>query len=117
MRVLNQVASVFRHDFVFPAHPIEGPAIEAAGTPGPCPSAALGEGSRGLYESGQQSLPGRDAANPIPAILSAALMLRNSFALEHEAEAVERGLLSSRPEGIGRTGFRPPAMMERAAGD
>jgi 3-isopropylmalate dehydrogenase len=71
----------------------------AAGSPGLCPSATLGEGSRGLYEPSQRSNPdlaGRDAANPIPAILSAAMMLRYSFALEHEAEAVERAVTAIR---------------------
>ncbi|MCX6566664.1 MAG: isocitrate/isopropylmalate family dehydrogenase [Candidatus Aminicenantes bacterium] len=71
----------------------------AAGSPGLCPSATLGEGSRGLYEPSQRSNPdlaGRDAANPIPAILSAAMMLRYSFALENESEAVERAVTAIR---------------------
>ncbi len=71
----------------------------AAGSPGLVPSASLGEGSRGLYEPVQRSAPdlaGRDAANPIPAILCAAMMLRHSFALEPEAEAVEKAVAAIR---------------------
>ena len=67
----------------------------AAGAPHLVPSASLGEGSRGLYEPVQRPAPalaGRNAANPLPAILCAALMLRHSFGLEQEAEAVERAV-------------------------
>ena len=71
----------------------------AAGSPHLVPSASLGESSRGLYEPVQRPAPelaGRNAANPLPAILCAALMLRHSFGLEQEAEAVERAVAAVR---------------------
>jgi 3-isopropylmalate dehydrogenase len=46
----------------------------------------------GLYEPIHGSAPdiaGQDKANPIAAILSAAMMLRHSFSLEREAQAIE----------------------------
>jgi 3-isopropylmalate dehydrogenase len=63
-----------------------------AGSLGLLPSASLGEGSRGLYEPIHGSAPdiaGQGIANPIGAILSAALLLRHSLGLEREAAAVE----------------------------
>ncbi|MBU3671550.1 MAG: 3-isopropylmalate dehydrogenase, partial [Sinobacteraceae bacterium] len=53
-----------------------------AGSLGVLPSAALGEGRRGLYEPIHGSAPdiaGRGIANPCGTILSAALMLRHSL--------------------------------------
>ena len=63
-----------------------------AGSLGLLPSAALGEGSRGLYEPIHGSAPdiaGKNIANPIGSILSAALLLRHSLGLEMEATAIE----------------------------
>lgn len=54
-------------------------------------SASIG-GSAGLYEPVHGSAPdiaGRGIANPLGAILSAAMMLRHSFKLESEASAIE----------------------------
>ncbi|MDN5277636.1 MAG: 3-isopropylmalate dehydrogenase [Clostridiales bacterium] len=62
------------------------------GSLGMLPSASLGEGKLGLYEPVHGSAPdiaGQDKANPIATILSAAMMLRYSFGLEQEAQAVE----------------------------
>jgi 3-isopropylmalate dehydrogenase len=59
---------------------------------GNLPSASLGEGRLGLYEPVHGSAPdiaGQGIANPLAAILSAAMMLRHSFALEQEARAIE----------------------------
>jgi len=56
------------------------------------PSAALGEGRRGLYEPIHGSAPdiaGRGIANPCGTILSAALLLRHSLGLEREALQIE----------------------------
>ncbi|MGH8144904.1 MAG: 3-isopropylmalate dehydrogenase [Rhodanobacteraceae bacterium] len=67
-------------------------AAALAGSLGLLPSASLGNGKRGLYEPIHGSAPdiaGRDLANPIGAILSAALLLRHSLELEAEATAVE----------------------------
>lgn len=74
-----------------------------AGSLGVLPSASLGEAEggrreavrRGLYEPIHGSAPdiaGRGIANPIGTILSVAMMLRYSFGLEQEAEAVERAV-------------------------
>ncbi len=63
------------------------------GSLGMLPSAALGEaGGVGLYEPIHGSAPdiaGKGIANPLAAILSAAMMLRSTFDLQDEASAVE----------------------------
>jgi len=61
------------------------------GSLGLLPSASLGQGV-GLYEpvhGSAPSLAGKDEANPIGAILSAAMMLRHSFGLMNEASEIE----------------------------
>lgn len=63
-----------------------------AGSMGLLPSAALGDGPRGLYEPIHGSAPdiaGQGIANPIAAILSVAMLLRHSLGLHREAEAVD----------------------------
>lgn len=67
-------------------------AAALAGSLGLLPSASLGEGRQGLYEPIHGSAPdiaGTGVANPIGAILSAALLLRHSLQLETEARAIE----------------------------
>lgn len=62
------------------------------GSLGMLPSASLGEGSCGLYEPIHGSAPdiaGQDKANPLATILSAAMMLRYSFDMQEEAQAIE----------------------------
>ncbi len=66
-----------------------------AGSMGMLPSASLGDSRFGLYEPIHGSAPdiaGRGMANPLATILSAALMLRSSFDLSIEAEAVEKAV-------------------------
>jgi 3-isopropylmalate dehydrogenase len=66
-------------------------AAMVAGSIGFLPSASLGENSA-LYEPIHGSAPdiaGRNKANPVAAILSAALMLRYSFHMEVMAKAIE----------------------------
>ena len=66
-----------------------------AGSMGMLPSAALAEGSFGLYEPIHGSAPshaGKDDANPIAAIMSAAMLLRFSLHLEVEADAIEAAI-------------------------
>jgi 3-isopropylmalate dehydrogenase len=85
-----------------------------AGSIGMLPSASLGAGNKGLYEPVHGTAPdiaGRNIANPLAAILSAALMLRHSFSLEREAariEAAVRSVLASgyRTADIMRPGCR-----------
>ncbi len=80
-----------------------------AGSMGMLPSASLagmpkGGASRafGMYEPIHGSAPsraGQNVANPIATILSAAMMLRYSFNLVTEAEAVEKAVLEVLEEG------------------
>lgn len=62
------------------------------GSIGMLASASLGEGTLGLYEPIHGSAPtlaGRDIANPLATILSAAMLLRHSLSQELAAKAVE----------------------------
>jgi len=62
------------------------------GSIGMLSSASLGKTKLGLYEPSHGSAPdiaGKNIANPIATILSAAMMLRYSFDLDKEADAVE----------------------------
>jgi len=72
------------------------------GSIGMLPSASLGEGSFGLYEPIHGSAPdiaGKDKANPLATILSAAMMLRYTMHLEEEAMAVENAVNRVLEEG------------------
>ncbi len=65
------------------------------GSIGMLSSASQNETKFGLYEPSHGSAPdiaGKDIANPIATILSAAMMLRFSFDLEKEADAVENAV-------------------------
>lgn len=65
------------------------------GSIGMIPSSSLGATSCGLYEPIHGSAPdiaGQDIANPIGTILSAAMMLRYSFDIPQEANAIERSV-------------------------
>ncbi len=67
-------------------------ASKLTGSIGLLPSASLGEDKRGMYEPIHGSAPdiaGKGLANPIATILSVAMMLRLSFGLTQEADAVE----------------------------
>ncbi len=62
------------------------------GSIGMLSSASLGKTKLGLYEPSHGSAPdiaGKNIANPIATILSAAMMLRYSFDLDKEADAIE----------------------------
>lgn len=62
------------------------------GSIGMLPSASIGETGRGMYEPIHGSAPdiaGKGIANPIATILSCAMMLRYSFGLPDEADAIE----------------------------
>ena len=65
------------------------------GSIGMLASASLGDTKLGLYEPSHGSAPdiaGQNKANPIATILSAAMMLRYSFDLLEEADAVEEAV-------------------------
>lgn len=65
------------------------------GSIGMLSSASLREDKFGLYEPSHGAAPdiaGEDKANPLATILSAAMMLRYSFDLDEEADAVEKAV-------------------------
>jgi 3-isopropylmalate dehydrogenase len=66
-------------------------ASQITGSIGMLPSASLGYSTRGLYEPIHGSAPdiaGKNIANPIATILSAAMMLLYSFDLKAESDAI-----------------------------
>lgn len=76
------------------------------GSIGMLSSASLNDTKFGLYEPSHGSAPdiaGQDKANPIATILSAAMMLRYSFDLDKEADAIEEAVRKVLKEGY-RTG-------------
>ena len=76
------------------------------GSIGMLASASLNDTKFGLYEPSGGSAPdiaGQDIANPIATILSAAMLLRYSFDLDREAEAIEAAVQQVLTEGY-RTG-------------
>ena len=78
-------------------------ASEITGSIGMVPSSSLGQGSCGLYEPIHGSAPdiaGQDIVNPIACILSAAMMLRYSFGLAEEADAIENAVSKVLDKGI-----------------
>lgn len=73
------------------------------GSIGMLSSASMNESKFGLYEPSHGSAPdiaGKDIANPIATILSAAMMLRYSFDLDKEADAVEKAVQQVLTEGL-----------------
>ena len=72
-------------------------ASQITGSIGMLPSASLAEGNFGMYEPVHGSAPdiaGQDKANPMATILSAAMMLRYTFGLGAEADAIENAVKS-----------------------
>jgi 3-isopropylmalate dehydrogenase len=99
-------------------------AAALGGSLGMLPSASLGatsgENTFGFYEPAGGSAPdiaGKDMANPIAQILSAALMLRHSFNLNDAANAIEDAV-SKAIESGNRTGdiFNPNEIGARRIG-
>lgn len=77
-------------------------ASQVTGSIGMLPSASLGN-SVGLYEPVHGSAPdiaGQQKANPLAAILSAAMMLEHSFGLHEAADAVRHAVTKVLEEGI-----------------
>lgn len=73
-----------------------------AGSMGMLPSASLAEGRFGLYEPIHGSAPdiaGQGIANPLATILSVAMLLRHSLAMETEAQAVEAAVAAVLDDG------------------
>jgi 3-isopropylmalate dehydrogenase len=94
------------------------------GSLGMLPSASLGEGGVGLYEPVHGSAPdiaGEDKANPLAAILSAAMLLEHSLDAPDAAAAVRRAVEAVLADGyrtadlVGASGIAPIGC--RAMGD
>jgi len=74
-----------------------------AGSLGMLPSASLNASRFGVYEPIHGSAPdiaGRGIANPVATILSAAMLLRHSLALEAEAAAIEAAVDATLADGL-----------------
>ena len=81
-------------------------ASQITGSIGMLPSASLAQGNFGMYEPVHGSAPdiaGQDKANPMATILSAAMMLRYTFGLGQEADAIENAVKS-----VWDQGYRTP---------
>lgn len=81
------------------------------GSLGMLPSASLGNGRQGLYEPVHGSAPdiaGKDIANPLAAILSAAMLLRYSLDMEEAARDVERAVEHAIEAGYRTTDIAGP---------
>lgn len=79
------------------------------GSIGMLASASLNDTKFGLYEPSHGSAPdiaGMDIANPIATVLSAAMMLRFTFDLDKEADAIEHAV-----KEILKKGFRTADIM------
>ena len=79
------------------------------GSLGMLPSASLAEGNFGMYEPVHGSAPdiaGTGKANPMATILSAAMMLKYTFGLSDEADAIESAVKKTLSAG-----YRPPDIM------
>jgi len=93
------------------------------GSMGMLPSASLGQTRLGMYEPIHGSAPdiaGQGIANPLAAILSAAMLLRHSLEMEGEAQAVEAAVAAVLDAGyrtpdIAATG--QPTVTTRQMGD
>ncbi|HSS47069.1 MAG TPA: 3-isopropylmalate dehydrogenase [Burkholderiales bacterium] len=80
------------------------------GSIGMLPSASLDANNKGLYEPIHGSAPdiaGKDIANPLAAILSAAMMLRYTFNLEEAASRIEQAV-----KKVLRQGYRTADILE-----
>ena len=85
-------------------------ASQITGSIGMIPSSSMGEGTRGMYEPIHGSAPdiaGQDKANPIGTVLAAAMMLRYSFDMAAEADAVEAAV-----DAVLREGWRCGDIMQ-----
>jgi 3-isopropylmalate dehydrogenase len=83
------------------------------GSIGMLPSASLDENNKGLYEPIHGSAPdiaGKDLANPLATILSAAMMLRYTFNQEEAAQRVENAVKKVLAQGFRTKDIDEPGM-------
>lgn len=88
------------------------------GSIGMLSSASLGKTKLGLYEPSHGSAPdiaGKDIANPIATILSAAMMLRYSLDLDKEADAIEAAVAQVLKEGYRTVDIMADGMQQCSA--
>ncbi|MGI6721176.1 MAG: 3-isopropylmalate dehydrogenase [Anaerovoracaceae bacterium] len=84
-------------------------ASQVTGSIGMLPSASLATGNFGMYEPVHGSAPdiaGQNKANPMATILSVAMMLRYTFGLTKEADAVENAVKKFLADG-----YRTPDLL------
>ena len=82
------------------------------GSIGMLPSASVGA-KTGMYEPIHGSAPdiaGKNIANPIATIASAAMMLSYAFKLDREAEAIERAIVATLEQGYRTKEIHTPGM-------
>ena len=85
------------------------------GSIGMLPSASLDDKSKGLYEPIHGSAPdiaGKDVANPLATVLSAAMMLRYTFNQEAAAVRIESSVKKVLTEGYRTSDIYQPGMKE-----
>ncbi|MCC8135941.1 MAG: 3-isopropylmalate dehydrogenase [Ruminococcus sp.] len=90
-------------------------ASQITGSIGMLASASLGASTRGMYEPIHGSAPdiaGQNKANPIATVLSAAMMLRYSFGLAKEADAIEGAV-----DSVLAAGYRTADLLGGAEGN
>lgn len=90
-------------------------ASQITGSIGMLASASLGDTKRGMYEPIHGSAPdiaGKNVANPIATILSAAMMLRYSFDLSEEADCIEQAV-----DRVLNAGYRTADLLGGAEGE
>ncbi len=86
-------------------------ASQITGSIGMLPSASLNETTLGMYEPIHGSAPdiaGKNIANPIATILSAAMMLRYSFNLTEEADCIEKAVDAVLNDGLRTSDIAKP---------
>lgn len=89
-------------------------ASQITGSIGMLASASMGATTRGMYEPIHGSAPdiaGQNKANPIATILSGAMMLRYSFGLSEEADAIEKAV-----DDVLNAGWRTADLMGSSEG-
>ncbi len=89
-------------------------ASQITGSIGMLASASMGATTRGMYEPIHGSAPdiaGQNRANPIATILSGAMMLRFSFGLAEEADAIEKAV-----DDVLNAGWRTADLMGSSEG-
>lgn len=94
-------------------------ASQVTGSIGLLASASLGDSSRGMYEPIHGSAPdiaGKNLANPIATILSAAMMLRYSFDLSEEADFIEKAVSQVLQDGWRTADIKSPSEVSFLSG-